>query len=236
MKKRKIYNYSNASLLTEQVLFPSRLAMIKFENTFNFYSEEPISISVQTDKYVDDEVFEPIIRIREWGADKCSAWSIYSKERERISNIIVRKVVWNKVADRNEFIKGDERSYNEKLNDWPSIQCDNVYICESNTRNLDMIIREIDQYLQRGIGIDSAKMNNEKSKDMEFLRLYNWGQIHFTWALCKEVEEIEKKIKIICTEMDTFLIDYPDNIVSMKLNYSISEETYRQIYILGEGR
>ncbi len=33
--------------------------------------------------------------------------------------------------------------------------------------------------------------------------------------------------------MDALLMDYPNNIVSMELNYSISEELYRKIYIIG---
>lgn len=227
-------NYSNASVFTEQALFPSKLAMLKYENTFDFYSEEPISISIQTDNGIDDEVFEPILRIREWGKDECLAWSIYSREREKISDIIVRKVIWYKKEDRNEFIKDNERSYNEKLNDWPSIQCNNVYIYEQDTKKLDTIIREVDKYIQKGIGVNDAKMRNEKSKDMEFLRLYDWGQLHFTWTLCQEVEEIEKVLKRVCAEMDAILINYSNNIFSMRLNYSISQETYKKIYILGE--
>lgn len=234
MKQDRIINNSNAELLTEQALRPSKLVMLKLENTFDFYAEEPVSITIQKEKNSKKTVFEEIIRIREWGEKKCCSWSIYSESREKISNVILRKVIWDKQKDKNIMSACNPQEYKEMLNWWPSINVTNIYIRDTEIHDIREIIENIDKLIQNGIVFDKGELSNKERKDMEYLRLYDWGQLHFTWASYKNIKGLSKKIRKLCKEFEKLSTVSLDTVASMSLNYSISIDTYNKIYILGE--
>lgn len=233
MQPEKIINVGNADLIIEQALTPSKLAMIKWESIFDFYAEEPISITLQIKEDGKKMTFEKIIRIREWGEKECFSWSVYSQNREKINDIVLRKVVWDKQKDKNTMIACNEK-YEEILNWWPSISVTNIYIPDAEVYNIRELIENMDTIMQKSIIFKKKKTSITERINVEYLRLYDWGQLHFTWESDKHIKGLSKNIRKLCKEFEKLLVIPLKEVASMSLNYSIPIDLYKKVYILGE--
>ena len=101
---------SNAENFNRKVLPESKITMVRLEDTFNFLSEEPISITVKEKEESKAKVYICILRVRFWQQaiwehmQRSCSWSIYSSNREKLDNIILHRVVWDTKKDE-EIIK-----------------------------------------------------------------------------------------------------------------------------------
>lgn len=225
-------NYGNAKIISENVLPSSQLAMLKYENTFDFFSEEPTSISVKVSEKGEEEIFICILRIRIWNRKKKSfSWSIYSKDRSDLKSVIIRKVIWDMDKDMDNIRKYALPEKKVILMSWPSIINDNKYLSKQESVNLVQKIRELDMMIENGFILHENNEITWEWRDLELLRLYDWGQIHFTWSQNRKNEKVEKNIKDLILEIDSNIQKNYKNIYSLELNFSISPEKYKEIYI-----
>lgn len=232
MMNKKPQSCGNASVITEQELSLSRFAMIRYEDIFDYYSEEPASITIKTEKEKEKEVYSPILRIRFWNQENQSySWNVYSDDRERLKNLIIRKVVWNMDKDKEYMKEHIKKERKNIMTSWPSIVNRNKFIYFSDNRNIAQKMNDLDRAIENGFLLCENAKPSEEWRDLEILRLFDWGQIHFTWCTHKRNECVEKKIKSLIAELDTSIENYNHKVFSMSLNYNMIPEKYKKIYI-----
>ena len=229
MKVVQVKEYGNATTILQKSLFPSKLIMVRFESIFNFFATEPTVMIVQEKENGDKINYSEIFRIREWGIDECVSWSIFSSDREKVDKIVLRKVFWNKKKDKNILKNCNKGNYESLLECWPSIKIRNIYISNMETEKLVQILENLDYKIQKGIRF--KRNAKKKYKDVELLRLFDWGQIHITWGGNKTIKGIQKQVVIIIKEIErlikhegkkkAFLID---------LRYNLPIDLYKKIF------
>ena len=238
MDDLKPTNIGNAKTVNEICSPILQLSMLRFEAIFDFYSEEPSSINVQLNQGEQKHKLEQILRIRKWGNNaKSYSWSIYSQQREWNenatndfgidNNLIVRQVIWDMKVDADKS-KNCSPIANQHLIDlWPSIYTKNFYIDSKESSELINQISDFDKLMEHGISLNSNNSPSWNWKDLEVMRLFDWGQIHTTWSPIKGNVDIEKKID----EFDEYLIIGRSTceIHSLDLDYSINPEMFKKI-------
>lgn len=233
--QEEIINVGNAEVITERGLTPSKLFMIKYECIFDFFSEEPISITAKKKRESKRKNFSEMFRIRKWKIDECVSWSLYSEEREKLDSVILRKVIWYKKSDKDKYMVAvkQKQDYDQYLNSFPSIKCINIFLSGSQIKELRKNIKKIDKMITKGIKINQ-KLKNKIWDDTEILRLYDWGQIHLTWGYYKITKELDEEVEKLLILFDEIIKNNYKTIHSMSMNYSIPLKVYKKIYIMGE--
>lgn len=231
-KNMKPINYGNSDCITEICTPTVQLPMIRYEAIFDFYSEEPPVISVEKELIHDEIILEQILRIRKWGfnTQSCS-WSIYSADREQFSDIVLRKVIWDMKADMKYAKKRIQVNREEILTRWPTITIQNLYLKLSELKEFIVLMNSLDSMIQNGIILREQKNRDCNWRDFELKRLYDWGQIHFTWTINKKNKEVEHKINQLVHVLDSFINKTTHNVKAIHLNYSISPELYKNIIV-----
>lgn len=215
-------NHSNAEILIEKLVLKTKLTMQRFENMFDFLSEEPVIMSVKEKENGTEEIYTCILRIRVWRniKESCS-WSIYSQDRQELKNIIVRKVIWDMDKD-TAFAKKNVKTHREMvLTSYPSIATFNKYILLPQSNSIIQMIKNLDEEVENGFILKENENPTWEWRDLELLRLYDWGQIHFTWSTEKKNENVEKTLKQLTSMLDSIVEKYDKKIYSLSLNYSM---------------
>ncbi len=211
-------NMGNANKIFENIAVPSKLAMIKYEHIFDYYAEEPEAFIIRIDEYSESIVLSRICRIRYWGKlGKCCSWSIYSDSRQELNNVLVRKVIWNMDQDKTVLKKLVRDDREKALSTGPSLDIYNMYIPELLTLRFIKLIKDFDTKIENGIILKENPHPIWPWRDLEVLRLFDWGQIHLTWAPNKSNEIIEDCLLDFTLAIDNLLKDVHDNIYSMEL-------------------
>lgn len=230
MGKNKPINIENGSKIIERCLPVIKLSMIRYEAIFDFYSEEPPSISVQLKNDSCKHEYEQILRIRRWNfKEKSVSWCIYAAEREKLDDIIVRKVTWNREIDL-VYIKNinkDQKLHQEM--DWPSIEIKHTFIPESKASNIIKMLNELDLVIQNGILLKQNMNPDWRWKDLELKRLYDWGQVHSTWSTNMKNEKVENKISKLTATLDLEVESEYQKLQAIYLNYSILPEEFKKL-------
>lgn len=234
MKFEKINEFGNANVIIQKSIPAIKLAMIRLEDIFDFYSEEPNFITIKKSNNSSNFTYEQILRIRIWRIKGESySWCIYATDRQQFKSIIIRKVTWNMEDDKKE-IKNYAKSNREKIySAWPTITIYNNYINSSNSNEIINIINELDLLIKRGIILHDNTNSTWEWRELELRRLYDWGKIESVWCANKQNKAIEKKVKILVSKLDFMLNNKEilNNIYSMVLNYSILPEKYKNVFI-----
>lgn len=232
IKNSKPQNYGNANFIVEQKQLECKLTMLKYENTFDFYSEEPSSILIKKENNNEEWIGTSILRIRIWNRKNQScSWSVYANDRHEFNRIVIRKVVWDMDKDIENAKVYAKKDKKELLILWPFITTFNKFIFTSEAENVIEMIKNFDSTIEKGIILYENKNPTWEWRDIEVLRLYDWGQVHAIWNTNKKNEEIEEKIKKLISIFNLFIEKTYDNVHSMSLNYSINPEEYKQIYM-----
>ena len=220
-------NDSNAEITVETKVPESKLVMRKFENIFDFFSEEPASIVIEEKKGNLEDSYTCILRIRIWNAEKKSySWSIYSQNRNKLSGLVVRKTMWNMKQDSDFAMSKIKENRDEVLSSCPSITIYNKYIPPLFSNDIAQLISSLDTEIGSGFILTKNQSPNWKWGDLEILRLYDWGQIHFTWSPNRKNEQVEKMLKSLILKLEADMDEYSNKIFKMKFNYSILPELY----------
>lgn len=224
-------NWGNISSIVEETLQPSKFAMFKFENVYDYYLTEPTSIILNL-AGEDKRSFEPIIRVEEKGKNYIS-WRFYSEEREDICELILRKVVWKKQEDKETLMSCacDKQKYDDLLSEGPSISIHNIYVPADKATAIKKIISKIDKRLKKGIAFTDENLRDSNERNWEMLRLYDWGQIHFTiWDEYSIGKKLGKLLDKLFSEMDKVSVETEDIEGKMHLKYSMLPETFKELY------
>ncbi|EOS41582.1 hypothetical protein FMM75_21285 [Lachnospiraceae bacterium MD335] len=204
----------------------------KLEKTFDFISEEPLTISLKKAESSKAELFTRILRIRIWLLEnKNISWNVFSKDREIYQDLIIRKVVWNLDKDAKRLKKKNKDIDQKVLSEFiPSADIRNIYIPPSQAKHLIKLINQLDAEIAEGFILKKKCRSKRKWKKLEVLRLYNWGQIHCKWSPNRKNKDVQKKIRKLLLELDKFIEKFGQNIFEMTLNY-YSEDSGKIIKI-----
>lgn len=209
----------NANVIIYKTVREKLLHMERTKKLFDFPSKEPEAITIKRNETSKKELFVRIIRVRAWHEKhKIFSWNIYSKERETYSDLIIRRVIWDLNKDA-KLLKKYQSNQTVLSEQWPSAEICNTYISMYESPNIIHKINNLDSEVEKGFVLNK---NNNRSKEwhsLELLRLYDWGQIHFTWCLDNENEAVENKIKELVLELDLAIKKVDKNIFEMTLNY-----------------
>ena len=234
LNSEKPLNYGNAKLIDEVELLPTKICLLKYENTFDYYASEPSYFTIQEDEESNIGQYIQILHICIWKTKEQScSWRVYAEDRDKIQNIVIRKVVWEKdkdIEDSKKFIRTERDAV---LSSWPSIFTYNYYVKYCEAKPFIQLLRSLDCQIENGIHLENSSVSTWKWKDLELLRRYDWGQVHTTWCPCKSNREVEKIVNNIIVEMDKLIKESNTSIYSIKLNYYIIPEKYKNLYIDG---
>lgn len=196
----------NAQIIEDVCLPIHQLALLRYEAISDFYTEEPQSIDIRIEKDREYVTFEQILRVRTWVPNKKThSWCVYSEDRElteRDNNtcgLLIRQVTWDREKDLNKFKNADKETYKKLLESWPTLKIRNTYLEPQLCNEIEKIIRKFDEILQNGIALEErSNISSTPSwKNMELLRLFDWGKVHTTWSPSKENKVIESYILLL---------------------------------------
>lgn len=213
-------NNGNATVISEKVVSKTKLVMKRFENMFDYFSEEPVSIMAKEKENSAEYEYTCILRIRIWNnREQSYSWSIYSRDREELNSLIIRKVTWDLDKDMKYVKKNIKENRDLVLSEFPSIAICNKYILSSQSNQVIRRIESLDEVIGKGFLLSNNKNPKWEWRDLEVLRLYDWGQIHITWCTEKKNEKVEEKIEKLIMELNTVIEKCDENITSMTINY-----------------
>jgi len=230
LRDSKPINKGNSGRIIEKCIPIIKLPMLRYESVFDFYSEEPPSISIQVDDKSNKAEYEQILRIRRWNTNKPSfSWTVYSAEREELNDIVVRKVIWDMDVDMKYAKEKIRNQKQDLLMNWPSITTQNNYIPSCCSENIIQMINNLDSIIKHGILLNANINPSWEWKDLELKRLYNWGQVHSTWSTNMKNVDVENRINMLITTLDSIENKACDEIQAIYLNYSIPPVMYKGI-------
>ena len=193
------------AMITHKRAPQNGFVMLRLEDIFDSFAEEPVTITAKEENGIE-EIFEHILRIRIWNqAGRCISWSIYSKDREELHNLIIRRVIWNVEKD-TEIVKSMIRENREAaLNLQPSLEIYKKYIPCVQANHIIRCIKNLDSETEHGFLLHKNDNPTWEWRDIEMLRLYDWGQVHLTWCTEQKNESVEEKMKELISALDSFI-------------------------------
>ena len=220
-ENKYVADLGNAAIITSKTAQGSGFVMIRWEDIFDYFSEEPVSITVKEKENNIEEEYTSILRIRIWNQRKRSvSWSIYSKDRERLEKLVIRRVKWDMCKDEEWLRKHIKENRTTTLERQPTMEISNTFILLNQTDYILHLIDSLDSKIKNGFFLHENSNPTWEWRDMEILRLYDWGQIHLIWCPDRKNEEVEEKIKELVLGMDYTIEKADENIFEMNLNYS----------------
>lgn len=202
MKKDRSYleniETGNISLIEEVCLPIIPLILLRYESFADFYTEEPCNIHITLEENNEKYIFEQIFRLRIWIPNNITySWMIYSSSsdsfnKNRKDGIIIRYVAWDRAKDI-ELLK---QNRDRMLLKYPELSAKNVYLDEKSTGTLLNILAEGDEIIKNGICLKKRKIADvlPKWKDIEYRRLFNWGNMQASWSPKMENSKLEKYV------------------------------------------
>jgi hypothetical protein len=237
-KNRCPIDLGNAINIIHRRATGSPLTIMRYEELFDFFSEEPPSIAVKKDKKDKNNLFECILRIRVWRTKgKCISWSIYSEEREKFDSVIIRRVCWNLDKD-TEFAKKRlkeknkdlwKKRWKETIEIWPTIEICNMYISLTQSDDIIRLLHNFDMEIEGGFKLNKDDRQSEEWRELEIRRKFDWGQIHLIWGEERKNEYIEYKIKELVSKLDLMVNEIDEKIFEMTLHYTMDPEDYKNL-------
>lgn len=219
----------NVDVITTKTVRENIFQIKRLEDIFDFYSDEPSSITVKKEENNEKELFRCILRIRVWRSKHNNfAWSIYTKDKETFSSLIIRRVVWDLDKDTELFMRHFRENQAELSERWPSVEICNTYISTHQSEKVIHLINNLDAEIKEGFILKENNNPSWKYRDLELLRLYDKRQIHFTWSPTKENKGVQNKIKQLVLGLDLAIEEANENIFEMVLNYSEDPEKYKE--------
>lgn len=123
-----------------------------------------------------------------------------------------------------DHIKNDR---SQVLHSWPRISTYNKYCGKKDIDKLRKNMRKLDKIMENGFLLHETDKAIEQWREIEVLRCYDWGQVHFTWDTSMRNAAVIKRTMKLIREIECLLEKHMDDVYSMSLNYSVSPETYK---------
>lgn len=238
----------NADIIHKKALPESRITMFRLEELFEFMSQAVDSIAVKERKDSKIKVCLCILRVTFWGQgiwkdmERNCSWSLYSGDREKLDDIILRRVLWDAQKD-GEIVtehlmwdtqsggevmrKGIEGRHKTDMPTEPSITIRNQYIAYPHADSVIQLVKELDAEIGNGFILHENECERGEWNDLRVMRLYNWGQVHMTWCPEKTNGRVEQSIKKFVSGVNILIEKECEDIFSMCLNYDVTPERYR---------
>lgn len=233
ISKRFPADTGNAAVISKKSVSESWLIMYRLEDIFDFLSGEPNSITVKERADGTAEIYKRILIVRFWeqviweDMKRSCSWSIYSNDRQDLKNLILRRVNWDSKKDR-EFARKNMKEHQEMVMEMsPSVEIRNQYIAYSQSDHIMQLVHDLDTEIGNGFVLNKNNTETGQWRDLELLRLYDWGQVHMTWCPGKKNECVEQSIKKLVSGLNTYIEQENADIFSMCFNYSDTPERYR---------
>ncbi len=208
----------------------SRLALLRYEEIFDYYSEEPATIFVKLDQNDEGCVCEQILRIRAWqNHGQFYSLSIYAEDRIELRNLIIRSVVWEAEKDKAEVMTRIKQDRESVLASMPLITAKTVHIASLYYEQVLQLVRKLDALIENGIVLHENENPTWEWRDLEVRRVYNWGQTHAIWSTSKKNADVEDQVKTATGALNRILDANHDSVHYMALNYSVSPDRYKDV-------
>lgn len=190
-------NKANAENVQETNSHALKLALLRYEQLFNLYAEEPYIIKVKMQKSSRYQEYEQVFRIRKWLPNVGAyAYYLYSTERECFGeNFILRKVSWDRKEDENRVRQQNEFQRDELLFSWPSIIAESIFLATAEYGNILDLLSQMDEVVRNGISLKAKPTrHNFDYNNIECSRRYDWGEVKSIWNSNMENMELEELI------------------------------------------
>lgn len=222
MSENKFVTEKGNAVNVEQTnILETKLVIERMESKFDFYSEEPVSITVKQNENSIAEKYFCIFRVRIWNSkNKCFSWSIYSVERECLNSLVVRRVIWDLERDTKTVQENIQENRERLLTLWPTLDICNKYLSSKQACLIIRSMSNLDEKIGKGFILNENNNPDWKWRDLELVRMYDWGKIHYTWCTDRKNEHVEKEIEKMIIVLNESLDEIQDKIFSMVINYS----------------
>ncbi len=238
----------NAQNFNKKATSESKITMIRLEDMFHFLTEELTSITVKEKEDSTAKEYICILRVRFWQQTiwehmkRTFCWSIYSRNREKMDSIVLRRVVWDTKKDEEivkknviwdlkkgkEIVKKNMEEHQKMdMAMLPSIDVRDQYIAYPQSDPIIQLVQDLDTQIGNGFMLYPNDAKRGEWNDLELLRLYDWGQVHMTWCPEKKNKCVEQSIKKLVSGLNPYIEQENPNIYSMSLNYNETPEKYR---------
>lgn len=223
LKNRCPKELGNATNIIGETVKENLSLFEKLEKEFDFLSEEPLTVSIKKEEGSKVELFTRILRIRVWCGKYKNSWNVYSKDREIFNDLIVRRVVWDLDKDAKFLKKYCDENQKVMSERFLSVDILNIYISSFQAKNVIRLINQLDTEIGEGFILKKKHRTKEKWREVEILRLYDWGQIHCIWGSDRKHKDVCKKIKKLVLGLDKVIKKSGESIFEMTLNYHSEE-------------
>jgi len=221
-------NNANADIVNDVSLPLFKIPILRIEELFTLYSEEPYNIKAKISKRSKRLDFEQVLRIRKWiPSDKSYGWYVYSEERDlKNPHLILRHVLWDKPKDKFKLKFNDlSKPENEHLNYcWPSIISKTYFLDKKNSKIISKKIKQFDSEQNKYFEISECD-EKEKYYDIEFSRRYCWGEKKLIWNSLVESKLLENYILELENLFDCISSEDHENIYQLDFDYLYDVES-----------
>ncbi|MBO1306225.1 hypothetical protein JZO70_08645 [Enterococcus sp. 669A] len=228
MENNRVINRGNSASISEVCLPVIELTMLRYENLFYYYADEPLTVLVSQANNEKEE-FRRVFRVICQMLDGDSfAWSIYAGDLEELDHIVVRKVVWHYSMDKKNVIERARFEREKLLTQYPSIETETIYL--KNNLWKETVVAQLatlDEELTRGITLRDNDHPDYSRIHTNIGRWYDWGKIELAFSPLKVNEEIERKISSIIETIDQSIKNQTMQVLEILLNYSIPPTVFK---------
>ena len=239
-ESRNIVENGNAEVIREVTTSALPFPMLKYEALAEYYTQQPVSISIRTTESDDWVNLEQIFRIRFWVPNEgITSWSIYCEEREVEnsfqSGIILRHVIWKRDKDFVRVMNYRDAGIEYEQELTPHIQIENTYLNDGAAEPIRTYLAEIDTLVSNGIVVHNQSSDHIKPLwlDLEVMRIFDWGQVHSTWSRPMGNRPIEDKVTELNYKFEQLELHRDGKIFEMLLDYAYPTEIYRNLIYFG---
>lgn len=231
MEEIKLSEIGNAKTMIAHPAMAGKIVMFRFEDIFEFYSDEPRSVTVQWEETAGCEHVCPLIMrviVRGLGGPFC-AWCVYADDRHKPKNIVVRKVVWDAESDRAELWNADPDDMDRFLTLWPTMEVADVCLSNNGVERVTHALERFDCAIKSGVPLWDGAGSSWARGDREVLRRYDGGEIQVIWSPIRKNEAIEAAVCAMASELSIIVEEERTKIYHMALNYTMLPEDYKKI-------
>lgn len=228
----------NVKFINKLCLPITPLTLLRYEAVSDFYSEEPRNIKLK--KFDNDNVliFEQVLRFRYWiPNEKTFSWIIYSNSREWINEdgatdgLILRHVIWERNVDIKKVREIKKLGKKELVNNWPQLKATNIYINSEIANKLIDILVKGDKIISQGIILKERDSTSNRPiwRDMEYRRLFDWGNIQALWSQSMENVELEKYCFLLNQHLERYTYKKLEEVYQMDLDFIYPPDSYKEM-------
>lgn len=234
---KKFIEQGNASIIKE-VCYPYKVPMYIYRAIVDFCGEQLANVYVQKTEHGDKLCCEPIQKFMvDIANGDLIVYTIYSDQREHFDEkacFVIRKLLWEKRKDINQLQKYPGKRQ-EALLSWPTIITSNNVMYYKDALNIISLLQRTDKLTKDGIKLNERRSNDElywrNMRDVEFMRRYDWGEIHCSWGASMQNAKIEQHIYSSLETLEKELLKKAEEIYKLELDYIFPIKEFKKYLV-----